>query len=1047
MNTENLNIIQPENLGNRQLRYELELRHYKAATGDTRRTRTEFLRQQIRLETNDRNMREQLSSPYEFETDFDEFKALLEQMKTDLKTAITRDDLIAEASNLVHLYWRAWRLPANLSGEIAIRANVVYQTEKLWDKFLSIIENSAENERYAPNELSEYFRAASNSRFISQANSVNNDNNHSAHSENHSDANPNHNNHDRPTENRVPNGQQLDDVEPNSQSRDNVSNQTVNLQPHSTQINGGLVLPNYNTPGISQGANPSVPNENEQNNALNSTAVSNDTRVEELFRNYQEGNDQMRLIHDMMKNFKEMSSAVGGLSSELSQMRRDHKEKQDELMKEVVELRDEVRDTSSRMNAIETNRSLNDTDSELFPVATRQQNQPPTTSDQGRSNGVERESIGNLVNPSIPVSQNQRNIVMRRANVMHSDGSSTQRASLRVSQQNFSNSLPFVDIFGLQNPSLSNFNYPITVNRDHLPPNIVISNPTAMPVANTPAITNQNERQPRQLFVGNSNNNSATTSQNDNSSSSQSIGNGQPNPVQTSSVNPANNLPSNLNIATHSQPEVNRNQMDNANPSNSWNGRRDPPAIRVNNNNNRNDFGEHAVNSHSYHNVNQDNSQNGQASHPNLIRYQPRNYNNQNRDDNNQFYQNNRYRNPPNTYNRPFRAPTPLVNNHVNNNAGLNNEFNDNNVIQDPVATYNPNRTSRSNKSGGNPMHKWNFKFSGTLTAAEASRTTLALKAEDFLRKVKRMMRSEQVDDEEAFDKIEYLLSDDAERWYKAYAKKFSNWSEFQKEFKEEYCPEDFEFQLMKKINSTVQHENESLNSYINNMLSLINTLNVEWPEKQIIHTLLGNMRSEFSAPIRLHNPTTLNQFSELTRRLDVTTVCDRPSKPYYNKPQTFRFTKGQENRMTFTPRNDLNEVHVELPPNLLVEDGECDTDDEMQVFIEESENVPIKSIHNYRQFFPANVRSKNADRSNAPERIYHCFDCGKEGHTALICDSPTGQAFCRSCGKKNVTTRTCDCPRARAYMERFSKNGYGRPSTSNFSEMGVSKTTTSSTQ
>lgn len=131
------------------------------------------------------------------------------------------------------------------------------------------------------------------------------------------------------------------------------------------------------------------------------------------------------------------------------------------------------------------------------------------------------------------------------------------------------------------------------------------------------------------------------------------------------------------------------------------------------------------------------------------------------------------------------------------------------------------------------------------------------------------------------------------------------------------------------------------------------------------------------------------------------------------------------------------------MPPGSVIEENteeSGDTDDELEIYIEENESVPIKSIHNYRKFIPTSMRNRNVDKNTLPPKIYHCFDCGAVGHTAIICDKPSGKPFCGVCGKKGVTARTCGCPKALIHMSRYeqSKNGVNRPSTTTIAEMDV---------
>lgn len=1031
MDIDTLHIIQPEHLGKLQLNYELEMRNYIPLQGDTSRTRTEFLRRAIRNETDNEMARLRLKSPYTFENDYDEFLALLDDMNIQLQSASCRKDLMMEATNLVHLIWRAKRLQANTAAQIALRVHMMCATDKLWEKFSELVSESTDSDKFDENEMRLFFG-----------------NDSIGHSSRSSKSH---------VESSISNN--INSIAVATASSENGNNA---FRPHSTHVNGDHIPPSYNTPGARSQLNESrATDQVEPNHTLNSTPVDPESRFRELCQNYEEGNNQMAIIKDMMRCFSELSGNVRDLSGQVAKQVDANKVLNDKLDKSIEELKEQIVNTSTRVNSETTqyNESINalqqndsnDSDVQIIePSNTRigVNNENPNSV----RNIVDIQPSKNQIGPI--TNANHENILLQRDNVIHADGSSMQRASLQVSRPTF-NPIDFIapsiqSILGFQNLQMLNLGEQISINRNELLKIVssVAQTPNARLLPTTEKHTLGNDEhnsvlpeipmqsEPRRLTF------SSTDTVIDSSEASRSNApNNEKNGDVPTYVNSGNNYPI---------PKISKRA--NSQTSEPFRVRIDtPPISPVQCNQNT----QPSQNANREPNSNIVNSQ----SIPNYIP-------NSKKPIDSHYYQNNRpysgYRNDLNALN-PLNPPNRQSNlNHndrsvhdnnnnrhgigIVNNANAHNEHGSHLSNRDSDYNY-----SRSHSS--NPMHRWNIKFSGSLTAAEANRTTIALKAEDFLQKVKRMMHSEHISREEALEKIEYLLSDSAEDWYKAYSRHIRNWDDFEREFKAEYCREDFEFELFKKINSTVQRENEALNEYVNKMLALIYTLTNPWEDRLIIHTILGNMRAEYSSTIRLLNPATVRQLSEFVRRMDPSkTVPKVESKPYYEQPRVFRFSRGKENQMKFQHKRDVNEVHVTLPSDLHVEEENeesCDTDDELEVYVEENESVPIKNIPNYRKVFPPSVRSKKVDKNQPSDRLFHCFDCGGAGHTALICDSPTGKPFCQLCGKRNVNIRTCGCEKAKAYLDRFSqsKNDHPRPLSNRSSVMGVNNASTSLTQ
>lgn len=767
MDISTLHITKPMELGDLQLKYELNLRNYVPLNGELRSKHWKFLEQAIRNETENEMARLRLKSPYSFEEDYNEFSTLLNQMKIELNNASCRNILRCQASDLIHLVLRAKRLAANTEYEIALQMNLIHVTERLWNKFKYLMSHLTGYERFGENELHPFFEndsighsSKSSQSYMVPSNSINKN--------------------------------QIDVVPAKSE------NDSIVFRPHNIQLNGEYITSKYHT--SSSQLNLSHGNDQvEPNHSLNNTPVDSESRVREICRNCEENNDKMTLIKEMIFCYNRLAVNVRDYCDQFVSQININKTEIDKFNISIEEWKQQILNNTMRLDN-EMNRrdkllnlprqSVSNDDVQITEQHNTRigENEEKLCSYHNRVDNQQLQSQTKTLSVTNNIADmNQENFLLQRDNVNIADSNSIHRAPTQAFHPN-SNALDFLipnirNIFGLHDRQTLNLDESITINRRELlniaPLIVQYQNAGMLPTAEKHEISNANNEHSLISPVK---------------------------PLQTQLTFANNNIVQNgsENSRTNAQNNINNCDL--------------PTSVKQTND---------LINSVPIANGANNSQNNIQIHCGNKIKIQH------------------------------------MVLNTVNNNSSLNPIFNNKFCHGDE------NDFSHSNHRKKLPVYKWKCQFSGTLTRHECKRTSLPLKADAFLRKIQRRMKTEEVNEKEMLEKIPFLLVDLAYEWYQKSSSHIENWYDFVKLFRLKYCDHDFECQLICEMHNTTQGIHQSTIEYVSNMISIKQKFIRNWNDKQFMYMILDNMNVDISANIRLYKPTNLENLIYLIQQID----------------------------------------------------------------------------------------------------------------------------------------------------------------------------------
>lgn len=245
-------------------------------------------------------------------------------------------------------------------------------------------------------------------------------------------------------------------------------------------------------------------------------------------------------------------------------------------------------------------------------------------------------------------------------------------------------------------------------------------------------------------------------------------------------------------------------------------------------------------------------------------------------------------------------------------------------------------------QSRHDPVYKWNISFSG-------KNESLHL----FLEKVELLRVSRGISDTELFLQSCEFFRGSAFTWFLNNRSKFSTWSDIVAKLKADFLPYSYETDLELEILNRTMGENEPVTVYISSMIGLFNRLTNVVDEKSRVAKIRRNLLPFFVSALALHSPNTVDELTELCKRVEESRVwSDR-----YRPPSS---------------QNCL------LEPDLA-----C-------LYV--SSNTSSK-------------RKSSVDVSVISSSL--CWNCSRTGHIFTKCRSPKS-IFCYGCGAKNTTKPNC---------------------------------------
>lgn len=160
----------------------------------------------------------------------------------------------------------------------------------------------------------------------------------------------------------------------------------------------------------------------------------------------------------------------------------------------------------------------------------------------------------------------------------------------------------------------------------------------------------------------------------------------------------------------------------------------------------------------------------------------------------------------------------------------------------------------------GEPVHKWNIFFTGSIQKESVH---------SFLEKVEVLRISRGLSKQELFMRSCDLFKDTAFTWYLNNRNKLSSWDELIMKLKADFLPCYYNQDLELEINNRTQGPNESVAIFIASMEGLFNRLTDTPDEQSRVNKIRRNLLPCFVSQLALHNPNTIDELSDLCKRIE----------------------------------------------------------------------------------------------------------------------------------------------------------------------------------
>lgn len=298
------------------------------------------------------------------------------------------------------------------------------------------------------------------------------------------------------------------------------------------------------------------------------------------------------------------------------------------------------------------------------------------------------------------------------------------------------------------------------------------------------------------------------------------------------------------------------------------------------------------------------------------------------------------------------------------------------------------------------PMHQWRVNFSG-----EGS----ARKLGEFLDRVQALQRAEKVSNQDLLDGVIHFLSGRAEDWYYTTGQYIEQWGEFVIALKNEFLPVNHDYALLYDIENRFQHKDESLLNYIAELLSMFRNVTQRISERRKLHIIQQNMLPRYAVSIAPFGVKTIQELSELCKRLDGIQIRENRNRYVPNIPPLHTDNSRGPKRSPEIRR------HVNLVEATEQEVVEVDTA-EFEQFLEWrksrvcTDEANLELDENFG-IVRTNPFSKKSDTTTEPQvRPYEpvCWNCRETGHTFVNCRKEKRSVFCYKCGKQDFAVSNC---------------------------------------
>lgn len=220
----------------------------------------------------------------------------------------------------------------------------------------------------------------------------------------------------------------------------------------------------------------------------------------------------------------------------------------------------------------------------------------------------------------------------------------------------------------------------------------------------------------------------------------------------------------------------------------------------------------------------------------------------------------------------PYRS---MMNQHYFDNIEPSNGLNQNNYRHhnnESASMFRIPQHDRRTSRRSVPINQWRLSFSG-----DGKGTHLY----DFISQVEAMQRSEGVSDNEMMFSVIHLLNSRARLWYQTMGDQYATWEELKTAMKREFLPDNYDYHLLGEINNRTQKNGESFGEYMTHMLVLFKSIAIPITNQYKLFVIQRNLLPKYAISVAPLEITTLDQLSNVCRRIDNATTNQR-SLPYH---------------------------------------------------------------------------------------------------------------------------------------------------------------------
>lgn len=291
------------------------------------------------------------------------------------------------------------------------------------------------------------------------------------------------------------------------------------------------------------------------------------------------------------------------------------------------------------------------------------------------------------------------------------------------------------------------------------------------------------------------------------------------------------------------------------------------------------------------------------------------------------------------------------------------------------------------------PVHQWKLSYSGD---------GHGLHLYDFLSELQMFQRSEGVTDEQLLSSVVHLLAGRARLWYRTWFDTFQNWNAMVAAMKTEFLPPKYDYKLLTNISNRRQKQSETFAEYLTSMRSLFKHLSTPINEQHKLCIIEENMLPKYAIATSVLNIETLDQLSNVCRRVDYA---------YSKTSSAVPFERSSDQRYAYRNNQNQSRSRALHAVEAMQQTADAMTLNFQGLIVGEQEEQPEHPPQqDYEQPQSSEVlemrRGQNSGKHTQERR--ECFNCRRVGHSFVVCPAPRDGQFCFRCGSRNVTAFTC---------------------------------------